>query len=66
MAEIYANGPIACGVAVTEAFEAFRGPGVFVDTTDATNIEHSISVLGWGSDKNADGTETPYWIMRNS
>lgn len=72
MAEIYQNGPIACGVAVTEAFENYRGPGVFVDETDACKgndpacIEHSISVVGWGEDANEDGTTTPYWVMRNS
>ena len=34
MAELVARGPIACAVAVTEAFEAYTS-GVFNDTTGA-------------------------------
>lgn len=35
MAEIYARGPIACGVAVTKEFLQYNG-GIFNDTTGAT------------------------------
>lgn len=35
MAEIYARGPIACGVAVTKAFVEYSG-GIFNDNTNAT------------------------------
>ena len=34
MTEIYARGPIACGVAVTEEFVDYNG-GIFNDTTRA-------------------------------
>lgn len=34
MAEMYARGPIACTIAVTEAFEQYTG-GIFNDTTHA-------------------------------
>ena len=34
LAEIYARGPIACGVAVTPEFEQYTG-GIFNDTTGA-------------------------------
>ena len=34
MAEIYARGPIACGVSVTKDFAAYSG-GIFNDTTGA-------------------------------
>ena len=34
MAEIFARGPIACGVAVTAEFEQYTG-GIFHDTTGA-------------------------------
>lgn len=34
MSEIYARGPIACTIAVTEAFENYVS-GVFNDTTGA-------------------------------
>lgn len=62
MAEIYARGPITCGVAVTAGFEDYTG-GIFQDPTGATDIGHSISVVGWGVDAS---TNTPYWIGRNS
>ena len=35
MAEIYARGPIACGVAVTKEFLQYNS-GIFNDTTGAT------------------------------
>ena len=35
MAEIYARGPIACGVSVTKDFVEYNG-GIFNDTTGAT------------------------------
>jgi cathepsin X len=60
MAEIYSRGPIACSIAVTPAFVAYT-KGVFRDTTGATNVDHEISIVGWGTENN-----TPYWIVRNS
>jgi cathepsin X len=36
--------------------------GVFVDYTNNTDIDHDISLVGWGV--TANGTE--YWIGRNS
>jgi hypothetical protein len=50
-------------VAVTQAFIDFTGPGIFKDNTGAQNIDHEISIVGWGVDS---ATNTPYWILRNS
>jgi len=61
MAEISSRGPIACTVAVTEGFESYDG-GVFRDTTGAHSLDHSISVVGYGTDENG----VDYWIGRNS
>jgi cathepsin X len=60
MAEIYARGPIACSVAVTNEFENYSG-GIFDDKSGTTATDHAISVVGWGEE---DGK--PYWIVRNS
>lgn len=62
MAEIHARGPITCGVAVTEELLKYRG-GVFHDKTNATDIDHAISVVGWGQDPE---TMASYWVVRNS
>ena len=56
--EIYARGPISCGVDAQPLLQytggIYKGAGQGVD--------HVISVVGWGSA--TDGTK--YWIVRNS
>lgn len=61
-AEIAARGPLACGIAVPDALEAYKG-GIFCDTTGDVNIVHDVSVVGYGID--AD-TKEAYWLVRNS
>jgi len=60
MQELYQRGPIACGVAVPDSLESYKG-GIYEDTTGDLNIVHDISVVGWGVE---DGT--PFWTVRNS
>ena len=60
-AEIYARGPIGCGIHVTEAFEKYTG-GVYSEFMLLPLANHEVSVVGWGQTE--DGTE--YWIGRNS
>jgi len=61
LAEIFARGPIACGLCVTAEFEAYSG-GVFQDATGCTEQDHEISIAGFGVTD--DGVK--YWIGRNS
>jgi cathepsin X len=60
MQEIYQRGPIACGVAVTDGLLNYTG-GIFHDKTGATDIDHDISVVGYGVENGVK-----YWTVRNS
>jgi cathepsin X len=55
--EIYARGPISCGIDAAPILE-YTG-GIASDAGDY--VDHVISVVGWGQE---DGI--PYWIVRNS
>lgn len=59
--EIAQRGPIACGIAVPDALEEYKG-GIFCDTTGDKNIVHDISIVGYG----ADEAGNKYWLVRNS
>lgn len=65
-AEIFANGPIACGVD-SEPLDAWGfGPdrrGIFSGGSTAWAIDHEISVVGFGYDETQ---QMDYWIIRNS
>jgi len=61
IAEIGARGPIGCAVCVTPEFENYKG-GIFKDTTGCTELDHAISIAGYGTDENGND----YWIGRNS
>lgn len=54
------NGPLACAIDATPAFDNYTG-GIFNDTTGANTHNHVISLVGWGVQKNVK-----YWIGRNS
>eukprot|EP00758_Cryptobia_borreli_P010749 Tbor_TRINITY_DN5598_c3_g1::TRINITY_DN5598_c3_g1_i1::g.12522::m.12522/K08568/CTSZ; cathepsin X len=65
-AEIFKRGPIACGIDAGPIYEWGFGPNrtsVFSNGQGKLNIDHDISVTGFGYDYE---TGTDYWIIRNS
>mmetsp|Transcript_30996 Transcript_30996/g.68069 ORF Transcript_30996/g.68069 Transcript_30996/m.68069 type:complete len:635 (-) Transcript_30996:146-2050(-) len=56
--EIYNRGPIACALDATPLEDYRTG----IVTTAGQGTDHSISVVGWGT----DAKEGLYWIVRNS
>jgi len=59
--EIFARGPITCGMHVSTKFETYDH-GIYSEPGTSTVPNHAISVVGWGTDPTAG----PYWIVRNS
>jgi cathepsin X len=60
--EIAAHGPITVSIAVTAGFEAWKpADGVFCDATNATEVDHAVSIVGYGVEDGQD-----YWLVRNS
>jgi cathepsin X len=70
-AEIFKNGPLACGIHATEELEAFGTTkpvdsypgGIFSQFTLLPVPNHILSIVGWGEDK---ALGQSYWILRNS
>jgi cathepsin X len=62
-AEIYAHGPIGCGIQATNELEKTYTGGIFRQYIADPQLNHEIAVVGWGKDEDS-GDE--YWIVRNS
>jgi cathepsin X len=59
-AEIFARGPIACGIDATQKLEDYTS-GIFSEAKLLPISNHEVSVVGWGKE---NGVE--FWIVRNS
>merc|ERR1712196_465492 len=55
--EIFARGPIACGIDAAPILKYTGG----IATDEGEGVDHIVSVVGWGS----EGADK-YWIVRNS
>lgn len=60
-AEIYARGPIACGINANPITD-YHG-GIFDNRWHLPLVDHIISIVGWGKDEESG---KQYWIVRNS
>lgn len=62
-AEIANNGPIQCGIMVTnEFYNTYKG-GIYSEYRWKVEIDHAIAVVGYGYDEDS---KTEYWVVRNS
>lgn len=60
MQEIIQRGPIACSISSTQALHDYTG-GIFREPNNSTNVNHEISVVGWG-----EHNGEKFWRVRNS
>lgn len=47
--EIYARGPISCGIDVTKKFYNYDG-GIFEEHVTFPMPNHELSIVGWGNE----------------
>jgi cathepsin X len=50
MTEIYRNGPISCGIQVTDNFAMNYKGGIYKEFLPSIDLNHEVSVVGWGKD----------------
>jgi cathepsin X len=61
--ELVMNGPISCGIDVTDGFEAYVAGTIYSEEKKFPMINHELSIVGYGVDE-VSGKE--FWIGRNS
>jgi len=62
-AEVFARGPVSCGIEATSGLDAFQGGYIYKEYIDSPDINHIVAIVGWGLES-SNGTE--FWIIRNS
>lgn len=60
-AEIFARGPVTCGMESTLMFLNFTGGRIYEEHLDTIQRNHVVSLVGWGEENGEK-----YWLGRNS
>ena len=58
-AEVFARGPISCGIDATSGLEAYTG-GIYSECNPNPEINHIVSIVGYGTDSSGN----LYYIVR--
>ena len=59
------DGPIVCGMAVTERFERLKNFEIFRDESSDQDLTLAVSIVGYGfddDDESNDGDGQKYWV----
>lgn len=64
-AEIYARGPVAADVNADPLLD-YSGGVVRENDHDSKEVDHVVSIVGWGVEQINDDESVSYWIVRNS
>ncbi|OQR91173.1 cathepsin B, cysteine protease family C01A [Achlya hypogyna] len=56
------RGPITCGIAVSVGLIVNYSSGIYLDTTNFSDLDHDVEVVGYG----VDDTGVKFWHVRNS
>jgi C1A family cysteine protease len=60
---IQTYGPVAAGVCIGSAFQAYKS-GIFnANETCSGDVNHAVTLIGWNDDL---GVDNGYWILKNS
>ena len=66
-AQLYQNGPVSIAIDATALYVYWGGViQGHLCSSDKGNMDHAVLLVGYGSEKNMWGKETPYWLVKNS
>ena len=54
--QVFARGPISCGIDATGKLDAYQGGHIFAEHKPYAVINHIVSVIGWGVEDDVE-----YW-----
>jgi len=65
-AEVFARGPVSCGIQATDGLETKYLGGVYSEHIVDPILNHIVSIVGWGVSNDTVQGSNEFWIIRNS